>query len=218
MPLSRIKPQMESSQLRLDSSAASTDVNERVLLNGVDSSSTGDGYAVLLEDATANADFSFTSLYNVMGSAVSGAGDAPHFHVGLRANSGAISSATYTKVGMDRVVVDTHGYFDTANNRYLPLIAGYYLISVSIRQEGANNTYVQSTVYKNGLIQAGNAVSDGGGGLQYTTPYTQSVIHLNGSTDYVEAWGYTSHSSGTGIWGYVNNTTRMDGFLLKRTS
>ena len=91
MPLSRIKPQMESSQLRLDSSAASTDVNERVLLNGVDSSSTGDGYAVLLEDATANADFSFTSLYNVMGSAVSGAGDAPHFHVGLRANSGVIS-------------------------------------------------------------------------------------------------------------------------------
>jgi hypothetical protein len=35
---------------------------------------------------------------------------------------------------------------------------------------------------------------------------------------YVEAWGYTSHSSGTGIWGYVNNTTRMDGFLIKRTS
>ena len=55
MPLSRIKPQMESSQLRLDSSAASTDVNERVLLNGVDSSSTGDGYAIILEDATANA-------------------------------------------------------------------------------------------------------------------------------------------------------------------
>ena len=46
---------MESSQLRLDSSAASTDVNERVLLNGVDSSSTGDGYAVILEDAPAHA-------------------------------------------------------------------------------------------------------------------------------------------------------------------
>ena len=215
MPLSRIKPQMESSQLRLDSSAASTDVNDRVLLNGVDSSSTGDGYAVILEDATANTDLSFTSLYNVTGAA-----DTPHFHVGLRANSGVISSATYTKVGMDRVVVDTHAYFDTANNRYLPLIAGYYIISVSIRQEGGNNTYVQPTVYKNGLIQAGNAVSQAvsSSNLQYTTPYTQSVIHLNGSTDYVEAWGYTSHSSGTGIWGYVNNTTRMDGFLIKRTS
>jgi hypothetical protein len=46
---------MESSQLRLDSSAADTDVNERVLLNGTDSSSTGDGYAVILEDATRNA-------------------------------------------------------------------------------------------------------------------------------------------------------------------
>ena len=211
MPLSRIKPQMESSQLRLDSSAASTDVNERVLLNGVDSSSTGDGYAVILEDATANTDLSFTSLYNVTGAA-----DTPHFHVGLRANSGVISSATYTKVGMDRVVIDTHDYFDTANNRYLPLIAGYYIISVSIRQEGGNNTYVQPTVYKNGALAGGNA--DIPSSNAYSCPYTQSVIHLNGSTDYVEAWGYTSHSSGTGIWGYVNNTTRMDGFLIKRTS
>ena len=214
MPLSRIKSKMEVSQLRLDSSAASTDVNEGVLLDGTDSADTNDGYAVILEDATANAfdggvfRFSEVPILDTV----------PTFHVGLRANSGVISSATYTKVGFDKVIIDTHGWFDNASNyRYTPLIAGYYHISVSIRQEGANNTYIQPTVYKNGLLAGGNAVSESNN-LQYTTPYTQSVIHLNGSTDYVEGWGYTSHSSGTGIWGYVNNTTRMDGYLISRTA
>ena len=64
MPLSRIKSKMEVSQLRLDSSAASTDVNERVLLDGTDAADTNDGYAVILEDATANAFSECLSILN----------------------------------------------------------------------------------------------------------------------------------------------------------
>ena len=122
---------MESSQLRLDSSAASTDVNDRVLLNGTDSSSTGDGYAVILEDATANAfdggPFRFsdvpvsapTPAFKAFRSAADGDGQQ------------AISDNTLTKIQFDEVAYDIGGYFDTSNNRYLPLIAGYYHIVLS---------------------------------------------------------------------------------------
>ena len=61
MPLSRIKSQMEDSQFRLDSSAASTDINERLLLDGTDGSATDAGFAVILETATDNADVEVTS-------------------------------------------------------------------------------------------------------------------------------------------------------------
>ena len=54
MPLSRIKSQMEDSQFRLDSSAASTDINERLLLDGTDGSATDAGFAVLSEPHTAS--------------------------------------------------------------------------------------------------------------------------------------------------------------------
>ena len=55
MPLSRIKTtNMSEDVVLLDSSAASTDVGERLLLDGTDSSATNAGYAVLSEKHTAS--------------------------------------------------------------------------------------------------------------------------------------------------------------------
>jgi len=61
MPLSKIKSKMEVSQLRLDSSAASTDENERVLLDA-SAAATDAGYAIILEDSTDNEQFDASSI------------------------------------------------------------------------------------------------------------------------------------------------------------
>ena len=117
--------------LVLDSSAASTDVGELLLLDATDASSSNTGFSILQEDATGNAfdggPFRFsdvpvsapTPAFKAFRSAADGDGQQ------------AISDNTLTKIQFDEVAYDIGGYFDTSNNRYLPLIAGYYHIVLS---------------------------------------------------------------------------------------
>ena len=159
MPLSRIKPQMESSQLRLDSSAASTDVNDRVLLNGTDSSSTGDGYAVILEDATANADTSqmlpqrangllsfseppvelFTPVFKIFAATDQAISNATTTIIQLDSTIGAYGAANKDNAFNFNTTHDfptnlgVANFLDTSNYRVKPTIAGYYQINAAAR-------------------------------------------------------------------------------------
>ena len=191
MPLSRIKPQMESSQLRLDSSAASTDVNERVLLNGVDSSSTGDGYAVILEDATANA---FDGGPFVLSEAPISVAN-PAFRAALTANQGSISHNTYTKLAYDHVDYDMGGYYDFTNSRYQPTIAGYYQFNAGQMEYSNIDVYdYMLGFYKTGLLSAQSRLrmkfhADVADEDFYASVSNfGDVFYLNGTTDYVEVF------------------------------
>ena len=221
---------MESSQLRLDSSAASTDVNDRVLLNGTDSSSTGDGYAVILEDATANAfdggPFRFsdvpvsapTPAFKAFRSAADGDGQQ------------AISDNTLTKIQFDEVAYDIGGYFDTSNNRYLPLIAGYYHIVLSAQLGNLVDT--DDVIVR--LVKNGNTDTEDGGlesqvrlhiqgvtneDLFATTLPTTTVVYMNGTTDYLEGYAkFDSEDGGTPVINPIVHRTYLTGHLLSRTS
>ena len=225
MPLSRIKPQMESSQLRLDSSAASTDVNERVLLNGVDSSSTGDGYAVILEDATANA---FDGGPFVLSEAPISVAN-PSFKVTLSAPASA-SHSTYTKIPFDRPMVNIGGYYDnTTNYRFQPQIAGYYQLNLSVMEYSNLDVYD----YILEIRLNGNSISTGRN-RQITPGVTNEdiyasvvtvadIIHLNGTTDYVEGFWRAISEEGSGtmvVYGAISNSHNcyFSGTLLQRTS
>ena len=229
MPLSRIKPQMESSQLRLDSSAASTDVNERVLLNGVDSSSTGDGYAVILEDATANA---FDGGPFVLSEAPISVAN-PAFRAALTANQGSISHNTYTKLTYDHVDYDMGGYYDFTNSRYQPLIAGYYQFNVGQMDYSANDVYdFMIGIYKTGQLNSQSRLRLIVPGVSNEDFYASinnvsDVLYLNGTTDYVEVFmkSLSEDSSGTMIaYGNISGgfgvglNSFFSGTLISRTS
>ena len=229
MPLSRIKPQMESSQLRLDSSAASTDVNERVLLNGVDSSSTGDGYAVILEDATANA---FDGGPFVLSEAPISVAN-PAFRAALTANQGSISHNTYTKLAYDHVDYDMGGYYDFTNSRYQPLIAGYYQFNVGQMDYSANDVYdFMIGIYKTGQLNSQSRLRLIVPGVSNEDFYASinnvsDVLYLNGTTDYVEVFmkSLSEDSSGTMIaYGNISGgfgvgmNSFFSGTLISRTS
>ena len=221
MPLSRIKPQMESSQLRLDSSAASTDVNDRVLLNGVDSSSTGDGYAVILEDATDNA---FDGGPFVLSEAPISVAN-PAFRVSLSATQDG-SHNTYTKINFDYITYDVGGYYDnTTNYRYQPLIAGYYQFNLGEME------YSNLDVYDyiiNGVSQSSNRLRIITPGVTNEDIYASilhlsDVIHMNGTTDYVEAYFRSTSEEGSGtmvVYGATGGTNNsyFSGSLISRTS
>ena len=218
MPLSRIKSQMESSQLRLDSSAASTDVNDRVLLNGTDSSSTGDGYAVILEDATANA----------LDGGVERFSEVPILpHVGCKVyhkeNQGSISSATQTKLTYDAIEYDTHGYYDQANARYTPQVAGYYHITAIVKLGAAVDCYdMISEIHAGGSSHERRVAHTR---LRYTPRATNAdwyasllqvtdTRYFNGTTDFCSIYFYAiSEDSGTiSVDGATSAVTDLDNY------
>ena len=122
--------------LVLDSSAASTDVGELLLLDATDASSSNTGFSILQEDATANA----------LDGGVERFSEVPILpHVGCKVyhkeNQGSISTATQTKLTYDAIEYDTHGYYDQANARYTPQVAGYYHITAIIKLGAAVDCY-----------------------------------------------------------------------------
>jgi hypothetical protein len=111
---------------------------------------------------------------------------APAFSA-YRNASQSVSSSTNTKVAIDTEEFDTNSNFDSVTNyRFTPTVAGYYQINAGITFASAV-TYAQIMIYKNGSnykntysqLSAGN--------------YTQnvsSIVYCNGSTDYIEIYGY----------------------------
>ena len=220
MPLSRIKPQMESSQLRLDSSAASTDVNDRVLLNGTDSSSTGDGYAVILEDATANA---FDAGPFVLSEAPISVAN-PAFKAFLSASQTGLTSSADTKVNFDAIEYDVGGYYDnTTNYRYTPLVAGYYHIVFSASCGGAIDIedFILNIVKNDIFVTQGRLHMTGLTNDDFfaSSIHTQDIIHMNGTTDYLHCSARVHSEEATSPEiREGKDRSYFSGLLLQRTS
>lgn len=121
----------------------------------------------------------------------------------------SVTSATWTKVQLNNEDFDTAGAFDsTANYRFTPLVAGYYLITFCVSGTTSYNE-VLSAVYKNGSeYQWGSRTASTA--LSYTSSGSV-VMYLNGSTDYVEVFAYLTGT--TPSLSAANN--RMTGCLLR---
>ena len=128
----------------------------------------------------------------------------------------SITSSVATKVNIDTVTFDTNNWFDTTNYRYTPQIAGYYLILGIVRCGGTSMTTQVARIYKNGsehIIGDINRVST-------SLPINVSVsdiIYLNGSTDYVELYGFVTASSNAEFnYGAAPSVSSfLSGFLVR---
>ena len=153
-----------------------------------------------------------------------GAGTGPAFAAYWGGADQSISSSTWTKVTLSSEIFDTANAFDsTTNYRFTPQVAGYYQINASIRIIGnsANNKVLG--IYKNGsVLYSMDTYSPAS--VTYINSYNpvsmSVIIYLNGSSDYVELYGY-SNGTGTGFnggLGGVNTApwgTQMSGALIR---
>lgn len=113
----------------------------------------------------------------------------------------AYASATqsFTANAITKIVYDTEE-FDTNNNfassRFTPTVAGYYQINASFYM---SSNMVLVTIYKNG--SAYKRGQQNGTANALTQGTVSSIVYCNGSTDYIEVYGYSSatQSSGSGI-------------------
>ena len=96
---------------------------------------------------------------------------------------------------------DFDGWYNPANGRYTPQVAGYYQFSATVQVTGGNgqsNFEWNAGIRKNGgsthVISAimGSSDNNGWGGVPLA-----GMFLMNGSSDYVSLWAYVYGTSGT---------------------
>lgn len=82
---------------------------------------------------------------------------------------------------------DTNNCYDAPNSRFQPTVAGYYMFAFRVQLDSGSPL---PAVKKNGAIitYGQNAISGGGSGMT-------DIVHMNGTTDYLELWSTGPASS-----------------------
>jgi hypothetical protein len=150
--------------------------------------STGGGSVTINEPSTAS---NFTHTLPAATGDVMVSGNMPAFSAGQSASGTSVSAATPTKILFDSEEFDTNNNF--SSSRFTPTVAGYYQINATVNFGTASST-IFAIIYKNGSVykrgqQSGSATSSGQASL------VSSIVYLNGSTDYVEIYGYSNLSN-----------------------
>jgi len=122
------------------------------------------------------------------------AGNGPAFRA--YANVGqSLSATTATKIQLQNESFDTASAFDsTTNYRFQPAVAGYYLVNGRLTlNDNVNNLAVLAMIYKNGASVALSLATATNG--VYASANVLDLVYLNGSTDYIEMYGYNVSAS-----------------------
>ena len=133
-------------------------------------------------------------------------GNGPAFSAYMGSTQ-TISLATFTKVAFNTERFDTNSCYDpTTNYRFTPTVAGYYQIDVRMYMDYNVSQFSSASMnlYKNG---ASIAKCGGDSVTWYGTQTISDVIYLNGSTDYLEVYGFIAGGSGPQFLGGIGNTT-----------
>jgi len=134
----------------------------------------------------------------------------------------SISASTNTIIQFNSTPeFDTGGYWDATNHRYTPQVAGWYFFSGAIRLVMSTiNGVLSLNVSKNGLTTADNLLRiqlqyDGDRLYNGNYPLPSGMLHLNGSTDYVDVFINTEEASTASD--QVNVKSFFSGFLVHAT-
>jgi hypothetical protein len=140
-------------------------------------------------------------------------GNMPAFSAYLSSNQ-TPSASTWTKVTLDTENFDTNNNF--ASSRFTPTVAGYYQINAQVGNDygGSYNAGTMGgAIYKNGSVYAWQRSTSDTAGYAYGVNIVSSVVYLNGSTDYVELYGFNPNASPVFLGGL--NQTSMSGVLVR---
>ena len=141
-------------------------------------------------------------------------GNMPAFSASSNASQ-TLTTTTFTKVVLGVEEFDTNNNF--ASSRFTPTVAGYYQINGAIYFTGSGLSYGSTRLYKNGSqYKIGSFVLLTAGTQTDYISTVADVVYMNGSTDYVELYGYANISAGGSIvMSSGSTTTYMSGCLLR---
>ena len=137
----------------------------------------------------------------------------PTFAAYLSGGDQSISSTTYTKIEMNSEEWDTDSCYDTTTFRFTPNVAGYYQINLTVRFKGTSTQGYISAIFKNGseTYRIEHDQNTTVGPLRGAAG--SALVYLNGSTDYVEAYGWIQATSPS--FAYNPAQTRWSGHMVR---
>lgn len=119
------------------------------------------------------------------------AGTGPAFSA-YTSGGQSITNAVSTKITFNTEFFDTNSNFDSSTNyRFTPTVAGYYQVSYVVFLSSAAGI-ISAVLQKNGVqyLVTQAPLSLTGVGLPLST-----LVYLNGTTDYIEAYVYQTSGS-----------------------
>ena len=126
--------------------------------------------------------------------------------------SQTVTASTYTKVACATEEFDTNSNYDNATNyRFTPTVAGYYQVTGQISYTSSVTTRAIIVIYKNGAaFKFGNDLS-----VQTNSLNVSSLIYFNGSTDYVELYGWISGTGTLQFQGTSGTNTYFQAVMVR---
>ena len=141
---------------------------------------------------------------------------APAFSA-YRASNQSISFYAWTKAALNGEDFDTNNNFDpTTNYRFTPTVAGYYQFNgVVAVQSSSTLTRVILALWKNNsqVLRGSDLPFSAGTSVVFTS--VPGLIYMNGSTDYMELYIYTSGSGTPTILANGGEYPTLSGFLAR---
>ena len=123
-----------------------------------------------------------------------------------------VTSATFTKVQINTKEFDTNSNFDNVTNyRFTPTVAGYYQVNAQLNIT-SGNTRAIVLIYKN------SSPAKVGNDIQASTPNGVNIsclIYMNGTTDYLEMYGYTTSGTTVQFLGGTGSTTYFQAAMVR---
>ena len=138
-------------------------------------------------------------------------GNMPAFSA-YASSTQSVTNLASTKVTLDTEIFDTNNNF--ASSRFTPTVAGYYQLNGTIRT-GVSTVVTNAGIYiyKNGSSYArGNENSSSKSNNQIVI---SSIVYLNGSTDYVELYGFVEGTSPSFNYNSADITSMFSGCLVR---
>ena len=164
--------------------------------------SSGGGSVTVQEPTTAS---NFTATLPAATGDVMVSGNMPAFSA-IQSTLQALSASTFTKLNFQTEEFDTNNNF--ASSRFTPTVAGYYQINGSVGCAASGGSLL-SYIYKNGSeYKSGSFITNS---VLGAVAGVSSLVYLNGSTDYVELYGYQSSAApantiASGTFTYFNGS------------
>ena len=127
-----------------------------------------------------------------------------------------LSNNTATKLQLNSIEHDNTSTFDTTNYRWIPQVAGYYLINANLHFQGlkAAATQIYCTIRKNGNNESFGSIIETSVDTSLSTPNV-GIVYMNGSTDYLELYAW--HNSGVTISMNADRAlTYFQGYLIQQ--
>jgi hypothetical protein len=179
--------------------------------------SSGGGSVTIAEPTTAS---NFTLTLPAAAGTAMVSGNMPAFSAYMTSSSQSVTASTYTKVALNAELFDTNSNYDTTNYRFTPTVAGYYQINgvlgVSWNTASSNGYIV--LIYKNGSQYLSTQVR---ASLTYGGATISQLVYMNGSTDYLELWGYAVGGTDPVFLGSGSSPTQyyswLSGSLVRAT-